>query len=126
VTTEDLFTSLAEKGETYKVQAVLNPLFETLKYSGKILSPQLMMSMRILPPKNIPSYYWAKWYSPYRGNLQNYLKEASSRQMNERRRELYKLTQQLNLAAETYIVLGIAFPVILTTLLSMMGIFGGT
>ena len=42
-----------------------------------------------------------------------------------RRRELSKLTIQLNLAAEAYVVLGIAFPVILTTLLSMMGIFGG-
>ena len=45
--------------------------------------------------------------------------------MDIRRRELSKLVSQLNLAAEAYVVLGIAFPVILTTLLSMMGVFGG-
>lgn len=126
VTTENIFTSLAEKGETYKVQNSAQSIVRDIEVLGKDIVTAIEDEA-----KNTPSKKYSKLLvglngvSRTGGNLQHYLREAASRQITVRRRELAKIVGQLNLAAETYIILGIAFPVILTTLLSMMGVFGG-
>ena len=50
---------------------------------------------------------------------------VAENEMEVRRRELGDLVNKLNLAAEIYTVLGVAFPIIMIVLLSLMGIFGG-
>lgn len=126
VTTEDIFTSLAQKGEIYNVQDSARAIVRDIEILGKdIIAAVDDESM------NAPSRKYSKLLQGLNGvtrtggNLQQYLRETANRQMDIRRRELSKLVTQLNLAAEAYVVLGIAFPIILTTLLSMMGIFGG-
>ena len=126
VTTENIFSSLAEKGEIYKVQDSAKAIVRDIDVLGKdILSAIDNKSM------NTPSRKFSKLLlgingiSRTGGNLPSFLRETANRQMSIRRRELSKLVSSLNLAAEGYVVLGIAFPVILTTLLSMMGVFGG-
>lgn len=126
VTTEALFTSLAIKGETYKIQGSAKAIVRDIEILGKDI-----ISAVDDESNNTPSRKFSKLLLGLNGitrtggNLQRYLRETANRQMDVRRRELSKLVAQLNLAAEAYIVLGIAFPVILTTLLSMMGVFGG-
>ncbi|MDQ1279716.1 MAG: archaeal flagellar protein FlaJ [Thermoproteota archaeon] len=126
VTTESIFTSLAEKGEIYKVQDSARSIVRDIEVLGKDI-----ISAIDDESANTPSKKYSKLLIGINGiartggNLQQYLRETAYRQITVRRRELSKLVNQLNLIAETYIILGIAFPVILTTLLSMMGIFGG-
>ena len=126
VTTEDIFTSLAEKGEIYKVQDSAKSIVRDIELLGKDIISAIDEESRSTPSRTYSKLLLGlNGIARTGGNLQNYLKETAYRQMSVRRRELSKLTTQLNLAAEAYVVLGIAFPVILTTLLSMMGVFGG-
>jgi flagellar protein FlaJ len=126
VTTESIFTSLAKRGEIYKVQESAKSIVRDIEILGKDIIEAVDDECT-----NTPSRKFTKLLRGLNGitrtggNLQRYLTEAASRQMDTRRRELSKLVTQLNLAAEAYVILGIAFPVILTTLLSMMGVFGG-
>jgi flagellar protein FlaJ len=126
VTTEDIFTSLAQKGEIYKVQDSSRAIVRDIEILGKDINEAVDNESRNSPSKKFSKLLLGiNGVSRTGGNLQRFLHETASRQMDVRRRELSKLVAQLNLAAEAYVVLGIAFPVILTTLLSMMGVFGG-
>jgi flagellar protein FlaJ len=126
VTTEDIFTSLAQKGEIYKVQDSSRAIVRDIEILGKDINEAVDDESRNSPSKKFSKLLLGiNGISRTGGNLQRFLHETASRQMDVRRRELSKLVAQLNLAAEAYVVLGIAFPVILTTLLSMMGVFGG-
>jgi flagellar protein FlaJ len=126
VTTESIFTSLAEKGETYNVQDSAKSIVRDIEILGKDIIEAVDDESG-----NTPSRQFSKLLRGINGitrtggNLQRYLRETATHYMDTRRRELTKLVNQLNLAAEAYVILGIAFPVILTTLLSMMGVFGG-
>lgn len=126
VTTEDIFTSLAQKGEIYKVQNSSRAIVRDIEILGKDIIEAVDDESVNTPSKKYSKLLLGiNGVTRTGGNLQNYLHETANRQMDVRRRELSKLVSQLNLAAEAYVVLGIAFPVILTTLLSMMGVFGG-
>ncbi|MCJ7634746.1 type II secretion system F family protein [Candidatus Bathyarchaeota archaeon] len=126
VTTENIFGSLAEKGEIYKVQGSAKAIVRDVEVLGKdIITAIDDESANTSSKKFSKLLVGLNGIARTGGNLQHYLSDAASRQILVRRRELSKVVGQLNLAAETYIILGIAFPVILTTLLSMMGVFGG-
>lgn len=126
VTTEDIFTSLAQKGEIYKVQNSSRAIVRDIEILGKDIIEAVDEESATTPSKKYSKLLLGiNGVTRTGGNLQRYLHETANRQMDVRRRELSKLVSQLNLAAEAYVVLGIAFPVILTTLLSMMGVFGG-
>ncbi|MCW4040137.1 MAG: type II secretion system F family protein [Candidatus Bathyarchaeota archaeon] len=126
VTTEDIFTSLAQKGEIYKVQNSSRAIVRDIEILGKDIIEAVDTESTNTPSKKYSKLLLGlNGVTRTGGNLQRFLHETASRQMDVRRRELSKLVTQLNLAAEAYVVLGIAFPVILTTLLSMMGVFGG-
>ena len=126
VTTEDIFTSLAQKGEIYKVQNSSRAIVRDIEILGKDIIEAVDDESANTPSKKYSKLLLGvNGVTRTGGNLQRFLHETANRQMDVRRRELSKLVAQLNLAAEAYVVLGIAFPVILTTLLSMMGVFGG-
>jgi flagellar protein FlaJ len=126
VTTESIFTSLAEKGETYKVQESAKSIVRDIEIGGKDIIEAVDDESANNPSKQFSKLLRGiNGITRTGGNLQRYLRETASHYMDTRRRELTKLVNQLNLAAEAYVILGIAFPVILTTLLSMMGVFGG-
>lgn len=127
VTTENIFTSLSEKGDIYKVKDSSRSIVRDIEILGKdIVSAIEDESVNTPSKKYSRLLVGINGVSRTGGNLTQYLRETAYRQITVRRRELAKLVSQLNLIAETYIILGIAFPVILTTLLSMMGIFGGS
>jgi flagellar protein FlaJ len=126
VTTEDIFTSLADKGDIYNVEDSAKSIVRDIEMLGKDIITAIDDESMNTPSKKYSKLLLGlNGVTRTGGNLVNFLKETATRQMDIRRRELTKLVSQLNLAAEAYVVLGIAFPVILTTLLSMMGVFGG-
>jgi flagellar protein FlaJ len=126
VTTEDIYTSLSKTGGIYKVEGSARSVVRDIELLGKDIVTAIDDESKITPSKKY-SRILQGLIGTIRtgGDLRSYLKETADHQMEVRRRELAKLVSSLNLAAEAYIVLGIAFPVILTTLLSMMGMFGG-
>ena len=126
VTVEDIFSSLAVSGDTYKIEGSAKSIVRDVETLGKDI-----ISAVVDESQNTPSLEYSKLLAGLigttrsGGDLRVYLGKESEHEMQVRRRNLTKLVGQLNLAAEVYIVLGIAFPVILTTLLSLMGAFGG-
>lgn len=126
VTPEDIYTSLTQTGDAYKVEGSARSVVRDIELLGKDIVTAIDDES-----KNTPSKKYSRILQGLigtirtGGNLREYLKETADQHMEIRRRELTRLVSQLNLAAEAYIVLGIAFPVILTTLLSIMGMFGG-
>lgn len=59
------------------------------------------------------------------GSVTTYLAAASNQLIELRRRDLAELIKQLDIAGELYVALLVAFPVILITMLSIMGGFSG-
>jgi flagellar protein FlaJ len=126
VTTEDIYTSLSSTDGVYMVEGSAKSVVRDIELLGKDIISAIDDESKVSPSKKY-SRILQGLIGTIRtgGNLKEYLKDTADHQMEVRRRELARLVSQLNLAAEAYIVLGIAFPVILTTLLSMMGMFGG-
>jgi len=125
-TTENIFTSLSETGKIYNVQGSAKSIVRDIELLGKDITSAVDLEIANTPSRKFSKLLMGlNGISRTGGSLQHFLKESASRQIAVRRRELSKLVSSLNLAAEAYVVLGIAFPVILTTLLSMMGVFGG-
>lgn len=126
VTTEDIFTSLVETGDAYNVEDSAKSVVRDIEILGKDITSAIGDESQNTPSKKYASVLQGLiGIIRTGGDLREYLKESAAHQMEIRKRELSTFVSQLNLAAEAYIILGIAFPVILTTLLSMMGIFGG-
>jgi flagellar protein FlaJ len=126
VTNEDVFASLAKTGRTYGVEESAKSIVRDIELLGRDIIAAIGEESR-----NMPSRKYSKILEGLigvirtGGDLKEYLKELTEHHIEIRKRELQGLVSRLNLIAEAYIILGIAFPVILTTLLSMMGIFGG-
>jgi flagellar protein FlaJ len=126
VVTEEIFTSLAESGTTYGVKGSATSVVRDIEVLGKDILSALDEESRRTPSKDY-SRVLQGFLGTARsgGDIKAYLEETSGRQMEVRRRRLVNLVSQLNLAAEIYVTIGIAFPIIITTLLSLMGTFGG-
>lgn len=126
ITTEEIFTSLVESGSTYGVKGSAKTVVRDIEVLGKDIVTAMDDESKRTPSKDY-SRVLQGFIGTARsgGDIKAYLEDTAERQMEIRRRKLSSLVSQLNLAAEGYVVVGIAFPVILTTLLSLMGIFGG-
>jgi flagellar protein FlaJ len=126
VITEEIFTSLAESGSTYGVKGSAKSVVRDIEVLGKDILSAMDDESKRTPSKDY-SRILQGFIGTTRsgGDVRIYLEETARQQMEVRRRRLSNLVSQLNLAAEAYVAIGIAFPVILTSLLTLMGIFGG-
>jgi len=59
------------------------------------------------------------------GDVKSYIGSMTEKYINDRRRLLGKIISNLDLAAELYTVVLVAFPIIMIVLLAVMGFFGG-
>lgn len=123
---EEIFTSLAESGMTYGVKGSATQVVRDVEILGKDILSALDEESRRTPSKDY-SEVLQGFLGTARsgGDIKAYLEETAGQQMETRRRHLLSLVTQLNLAAEIYVSIGIAFPIILTAILSLMGTFGG-
>jgi flagellar protein FlaJ len=126
VMTEDVFNSFAENKDTYGIRQSARSIVRDISMLGKdVISAIEAESKRTPSKKYFKLLNGLLGITKSGGDLKNYLEETAKHEQEVRRRELVDIVNKLNMAAEIYITLGIAFPVILVVLLSLMGIFGG-
>lgn len=126
IMTEDVFNSFAESKDTYGIRNSARSIVRDISMLGKdVISAIEAESKRTPSKKYFKLLNGLLGITKSGGDLKNYLEETAKHEQEVRRRELVDIVNKLNMAAEIYITLGIAFPVILIVLLSLMGIFGG-
>jgi len=126
MTTEDIFTALAETGKAYKVAESAESVVRDIGIFGKDIITAMDSESQITPSKKYSKVLMGLLgINKSGGDLKQYFAETAEREMEVRRRELNDIVNKLGLAAEIYTTIGIAFPIILIVLLSLMGIFGG-
>jgi len=126
MTTEDIFSALAETGKTYKVADSAESVVRDIGIFGKDILTAIDAESEITPSRNYSKLLMGLLgINKSGGNLKQYFAETAEHEMDVRRRELSGIVNKLGLAAEIYTTIGIAFPIILIVLLSLMGIFGG-
>jgi flagellar protein FlaJ len=127
IMTEDVFQSFSTLKDTYGIRDSARSIVRDIGLLGKDI-----ISAIEAEGKRTPSKKYSKLLNGLLGitksggDLKKYLEETAKHEQEVRRRELVDIVNKLNMAAEIYITLGIAFPIILIVLLSLMGIFGGT
>ena len=127
IMTEDVFQSFATLKDTYGIRDSARSIVRDIGLLGKDI-----ISAIEAEGKRTPSRKYSKLLNGLLGitksggDLRKYLEETAKHEQEVRRRELVDVVNKLNMAAEIYITLGIAFPIILIVLLSLMGIFGGS
>ena len=126
IMTEDVFNSFAENKDTYGIRHSARSIVRDISILGKDVISAIEIETRRTPSKKYSKLLnGLLGITKSGGDLKNYLEETAKHEQEVRRRELVDIVNKLNMAAEIYITLGIAFPVILIVLLSLMGIFGG-
>ena len=127
IMTEDVFNSFAEDKDTYGIKSSARSIVRDIGLLGKDVITAIDDEAKRTPSKKyFKLLNGLLGITKSGGNLKSYLEETAKHEQEVRRRELVDVVNKLNMAAEIYITLGIAFPVILVVLLSLMGIFGGS
>jgi len=126
-TTEDVFLALVRAGNIYGIEKSTRAIIRDVEILGKDILTALDDES-----KRSPSTDYVDLLQGYististGGDVVPFLSVMSTQFLETRRRMLAKLIEQLNLAGEIFVAALIALPVILITLLSIMGFFGGS
>ena len=127
IMTEDVFNSFAESKDTYGARQSARSIVRDIGLLGKDVLTAIEAETKRTPSKKyFKLLNGLLGITKSGGDLKKYLEETAKHEQEVRRRELVDVVNKLNMAAEIYITLGIAFPIILIVLLSLMGIFGGS
>ena len=125
-TAEEVFLSLTRTGEVYGVERSARAIIRDIEILGlDILTAMDMAS------KRSPSPDYADLLQGYistmttGGDIGAYLSVMRDQFLESRKRTLARMISQLDLAGEVFIATLVAFPVIMVTMLSIMGFFGG-
>lgn len=124
--TEEIFASLEKVGEVYGIKPVAKRIISEVQLVGKDIFTVLDEES-----KRNPSRLFAELLQGFiatvrsGGNPEHYLVTMSEKYIEIRRRVISKVINQLNLAAEIYVAALVALPIILTTMLTIMGLLGG-
>ena len=125
-TSEDVFLALVRAGNIYGIEKSTRGIIRDVEIFGKDILTALDDES-----KRSPSTDYVDLLQGYistvatGGEVAPYLSTMSNQFLETRRRLLEKIIEQLNLAGEIFVAALIALPVILITLLSIMGFFGG-
>lgn len=122
----ETFASLARVGEVFGLKESARSIIRNVELLGEDVLTALDVES-----KRTPSREYADFLQGYiatlrtGGNLQTYLMAMSRKFIDDRRRLLSKMISQLNLAGELFVAALVALPIIMVTVLSIMGFFGG-
>ena len=122
----ETFNSLARSGDVFNLRESARSIAKNVELLGEDLISALSEESKITPSKlysNFLQGYIATIQTG--GNLYPYLMIATAKFSDIRRRLLAKMIDQLGLAGELYITMLVAFPIIMVTLISVMGALGG-
>lgn len=125
-TSEEVFLSLAKVGKIYGVERSARAIIRDVEILGLDILSALDEESR-----RSPSYEYSTLLQGYistvntGGDIGFYLSAMADGFLESRKRLLSRIIGQLNMAGEIFIAALVAFPIILITILSIMGFFGG-
>ena len=122
----ETFSSLGRIGEVFSLKESAQGVVRSVELLGEDLIAALDEESKRTPSREYSSFLQG-YISTVQtgGNLHFYLMTMANKFTETRRRRLSKMISQLGLAGELYITLLVAFPIIMITLLVIMGVFGG-
>ncbi|MCX8150839.1 MAG: type II secretion system F family protein [Candidatus Bathyarchaeota archaeon] len=122
----ETFGSLARIGEVFNLKESAQSVVRSVELLGDDLIAALDAESKRTPSKDYSNFLQG-YISTIQtgGNLHFYLMTMANKFTETRRRRLSKMISQLGLAGELYITVLVAFPIIMITLLVIMGVFGG-
>lgn len=126
VTFEGIFSSLAKVGDSFGVRESARAIVRDVEIFGHDILTALEDEA-----KRTPSASYAEFLRGYAatartgGDPVNYLISLADKHTENRRRKLSELIQRLALMAEFYVSALVAMPIIIITMLVVMGFIGG-
>jgi len=126
-TVEQIFESLARHGEVYGVRYLARNAIRNVELLGEDIVSSLDGLSRFSPSQqfsNLLQGFIATMQTG--GSLASYLSVMSQEYVESRRQKIRKLIDQMNLVGEVYVSVLVALPIIMITMLSVMGFLGGT
>ncbi len=125
-TSEEVFASLARVGGVYGVRTSARSVVRDLELLGMDIVSALNEESKRTPSMDYGDFLQG-YISTMRtgGGLVPFLLAMSEKFMESRKRLLDKMIDQLNMAGELFVVSLVALPIIMITIFSIMGFFGG-
>lgn len=125
-TSEEVFSSLARVRDVYGVKESARAVMRDIEFLGMDIVESLDEESRRNPSEDYADLLQG-YISTMQtgGNLPAYLQAMSDKFLDSRKRLMDKLINQLNMAGELFVVALVALPIIMVTIFSIMGIFGG-
>lgn len=125
-TTEETFASLVRVGKFFGVKESAKAIMKSIEFLGDDTIMAINEESKRTPSKDYGAFlqgYIASMQTG--GNRESYLAAMAEKFMDSRKRTLSRLIEQLDMAGELFVAGLVAFPIIMITLLSVMGFFGG-
>ncbi len=122
----EIFNSFIKEGKVFGIQDSARSVVKNIELLGSDLITSLDEESKLTPSRDYAGFlqgYIATMQTG--GDIHDYLLGMSNKFMESRRQQLKKMIDQLGLAGEIYISALVAFPLIMITMLSIMGLFGG-
>lgn len=125
-TTEGIFTSFAMVRDVFGVKNSAMRIMRDIQILGKDVYTAMSEESRVTPSKEYGNLLEGLVMTVSTGGKsEDYLRIMSERYMELRRRMLTRIINQLNLLAEIYVAVLIALPIVVMTMMLMMGALGG-
>ncbi|RLI24881.1 hypothetical protein DRO57_05545 [Candidatus Bathyarchaeota archaeon] len=123
---EQVFDFLAKEGEMFGVEGYARNVLRDVSLLGLDALTAMEEEAMRCPSERFREFiqgYMATFKAG--GDMRSFLESSFKRVIESRRLYLTKLVDNLNLIAEVYITVLIVFPVIMVTMLTLMGLVGG-
>ena len=125
-TPEDTFSSLARVGKVFGIDESAKSIMKNIQFLGEDTITAIDKESKVTPSND-----YAEFLQGYiatvktGGNNKVYLNAMVEKFMESQKRQANKIIEQLNMAGEIFVTGLVAFPIIMITMLSIMGFFGG-
>ncbi|MCD6443485.1 type II secretion system F family protein [Candidatus Bathyarchaeota archaeon] len=123
---EQIFDFLAKEGEIFGVKDYARNVLRDISLLGLDALTAIEEEAMRCPSERFREFIQG-YMTTFKagGDMRNFLESSFKRVIESRRLYLTKLVDTLNLIAEVYITVLIVFPVIMVTMLTLMGLVGG-
>jgi archaellum biogenesis protein FlaJ (TadC family) len=125
-TVEETFASLTRVGKVFGINNSAKAIMKDIEFLGADTITAVDTESERTPSRDYADFlqgYIATTQTG--GDVQEYFQSMADKFMELRKRQIDKMIEQLNVAGEMFVAILIAFPIIMITMFSIMGLFGG-
>jgi flagellar protein FlaJ len=125
-TVEETLASLTRVGKVFGIHKSAKAIMKDIEFLGSDTITAVDVESERTPSRDYADFlqgYIATTQTG--GDVQEYFRVMADKFMEHRKRQIDKMIEQLNIAGEMFVAILIAFPIIMITMFSIMGLFGG-